>query len=84
MEQNKVQKLAEDLWRDFADESDGWQTTMNYESFIKAMHKALDMPVAVGRNEQLVDFLRWLRETEFNIDGHSIEEVVDRYQKSTN
>ena len=44
----------------------------------------LRKPVVSQRSEQLVDFLRWLRETDFNIDGHSIEDVVDEYQKSTN
>ena len=44
----------------------------------------LRKPVVNQRSEQLVDFLRWLRETDFNIDGHSIEDVVDEYQKSTN
>lgn len=44
----------------------------------------LRKPVVSQRSEQLVDFLRWLRETEFNVDGHSIEDVVDEYQKSTN
>lgn len=44
----------------------------------------LSKPVVSQRSEQLVDFLRWLRETDFNIDGHSIEDVVDEYQKSTN
>jgi hypothetical protein len=54
MKQDKIQELAEELWFDLADESDGWQTTMNYESFIKAIHKALTIPVVVGRSEQLV------------------------------
>ena len=45
MKQDKIQELAEELWCDLADESDGWQTTMNYESFIKAIHKALTIPV---------------------------------------
>ena len=44
----------------------------------------LRKPVVSQRSEQLIDFLRWLRETEFNVDGHSIEDVVDEYQKSTN
>ena len=44
----------------------------------------LRKPVVSQRSEQLVDFLQWLRETEFNVDGHSIEDVVDEYQKSTN
>jgi hypothetical protein len=44
----------------------------------------LRKPVVSQQSEQLVDFLRWLRETDFNVDGHSIEDVVDEYQKSTN
>jgi hypothetical protein len=44
MEQDKIQKLAEDLWLEFADESDGWQTTMNYESFIKAINQVFIIP----------------------------------------
>lgn len=48
MEENKIQELADDLWFEFADESDGWQTTMNYDSFIKAIHKALSIPTVVG------------------------------------
>lgn len=44
----------------------------------------LRKPVVNQRSEQLVDFLRWLRETEFNVDGFSIEDVVEEYQKSTN
>ena len=41
MEQNKIQELADELWFDLADETDGWQTTMNYKSFIKAINKTL-------------------------------------------
>ena len=44
----------------------------------------LRKPVVSQRSEQLVDFLRWYKETDFNVDGHSIEDVVDEYQKSTN
>ena len=44
----------------------------------------LNIPVVSQRSEQLVDFLQWYRKTEFNVDGHSIEDVVDEYQKSTN
>jgi len=47
MEQSKIQELAIELWCDFADESDGFETTMNYDSFIKAMHKALTTPVVM-------------------------------------
>lgn len=43
MKEYKIQELAKDLWCDLADESDGWQTTMNYESFIKAIHRALSI-----------------------------------------
>ena len=56
MEHNKIQELAEDLWCDFADESDGWQTTMNYESFIKAMHKAFIM---IELNTEIVELDKW-------------------------
>ena len=47
MEQNKIQELAENLWYDLADESDGWETTMNHKSFIKAINKVLTTPVGI-------------------------------------
>lgn len=51
MEQSKIQELADELWYDLADESDGWQTTMNYESFIKAIQKTLTTPVVGSSNK---------------------------------
>ena len=41
MSEEKIQELVDDLWFEFADESDAFQTTMNYESFVKAVNKAL-------------------------------------------
>lgn len=33
------EELIDELWLDFADESDGWQTNMSYGNFKKAIEK---------------------------------------------
>lgn len=35
------EKIIDDLWVEFANESDGWQTTMDYDSFKKAVEKII-------------------------------------------
>jgi hypothetical protein len=38
MTKDKIQNMADELWEQYADEHDGWQTTMNYKSFCNAIH----------------------------------------------
>ncbi len=36
----KLEDIYDDLWLEFADTSDGWETTMSFEAFKKAIIKA--------------------------------------------
>lgn len=38
MTKEKIQNMADELWTQYADEHDGWQTTMNYSSFCNTIH----------------------------------------------
>lgn len=39
--EDELKDFIDDLWNEFADESDGCQTTMNYESFTKVIYRLL-------------------------------------------
>lgn len=41
--EEEIESMIGDLWAEFADESDGWQTTMNYVSFKKAVNKIFEI-----------------------------------------
>jgi phage major head subunit gpT-like protein len=45
--------------------------------------KICSIPDVSGRSEQLSDFLNWYRNTNYNCEGHSDEDVVNEYLKIT-
>ena len=40
-----IQETADNLWDEFANYSDGWETTMSYKDFISAINKLLEKDI---------------------------------------
>ena len=73
--ESKVIAILSGYVRELKEGKDYLETT--YETA-----ETIDKMYSVDQTQQLIDFLYWYRETEFNCEGYSVEDVINEYLKT--
>lgn len=73
--ESKVLTILSGYVRELREGKDYLETTYKTTEIINNIY-------SVDETQRLIDFLYWYRETEFNCEGYSVEDVINEYLKT--